>query len=131
MPAMSQTQLHDLKNQLLADQERLLEEVRTELDHSGEQHFIELAGRVMDMGDQSVADVLADLDAAMIDRHVRELREIESALRRMAEGTYGSCLDCGAEVAVERLKAYPTAERCINCQSLHDKQYAHEGHPRL
>lgn len=131
MSRLSQTQLDDLKHQLQREQTRLVEEVRGELERSGEQHFIDLAGRVMDMGDQSVADVLADMDAAMIDRHVRELREIEAALGRMSDGSYGLCIDCGTDVAVERLKAYPAAERCISCQSVRDKQYAHEGHPKL
>jgi RNA polymerase-binding protein DksA len=131
MTDLNAKDLDALKAQLQSAYDALIEEVREELARSGEQHYIDLAGRVGDMGDQSVADALADLDAAMIDRHVREMREIESALARIAGGTYGDCLDCGGAIGLERLKAYPTALRCVQCQSQHDHQFAHENRPSL
>ncbi|MDP9927981.1 TraR/DksA family transcriptional regulator [Variovorax paradoxus] len=45
------------------------------------------------------------------------LREIEQALQRMAEGSYGICADCGADIPRERLLAQPIAIRCASCQS--------------
>jgi RNA polymerase-binding transcription factor DksA len=44
-----------------------------------------------------------------------EARGIRAALRRMDEGTYGTCANCGAEIAPARLAALPTATLCINC----------------
>jgi RNA polymerase-binding protein DksA len=131
MATLTHTELETLKTQLRAEYERLVSEVREELIQSGEQHYIDLAGRVTDTGDESVADALADLDAAMIDRHIHELREIESALARVAAGTCGVCVDCAGPVGFARLKAYPTAVRCIDCQDRHDKQFAHENRPTL
>lgn len=46
----------------------------------------------------------------------RRLREIDFALERMAEGTYGICTECGGPIAEERLEAFPSATTCINCQ---------------
>lgn len=131
MTALNPSQLDALTGQLRAAYDRLIEEIREELARSDQQHYIDLAGRVTDMGDQSVADALADLDAAMIDRHIHELREIEAALARVADGSYGACVDCGEAVGAERLAAYPTAVRCIGCQTQHDKQFAHENRPSL
>lgn len=131
MTSLKQNELDILKAQLHAAYDRLIDEVREELEQSGEQHYIDLAGRVTDQGDQSVADALADLDAAMIDRHIHEIREIETALARIAAGSYGDCVDCGGAVGFARLKAYPTAVRCIDCQARHDKQFAHENKPSL
>jgi RNA polymerase-binding protein DksA len=131
MTSLNNTELETLKGQLQAAYDRLIGEVQEELVQSGEQHYIDLAGRVTDMGEQSVADALADLDAAMIDRHVHEIREIEMALARITAGSYGDCADCGAAIGFARLKAYPTAVRCIDCQALHDKQFAHENRPSL
>lgn len=37
--------------------------------------------------------------------------------RRRAEGAYGVCEDCGAEIGAERLTILPTATRCIGCQA--------------
>ncbi len=120
-----------LKQSLEKRRQLLLEEIRDELAGSGERHYIDLAGRVTDLGDESVADMLADLDAAMVDRQVIEVRAIEATLSRLAAGDFGACVDCGADIPLERLRAYPTAERCISCQSLHELTYAHEGHPSL
>jgi len=131
MAVLSDNELETLQAQLRSERERLIGEVREELERSGDQHYIDLAGRVTDTGDESVADALADLDAAMIDRHVGELREIEAAQARMAAGSYGICVDCGEPVGFARLRANPAALRCIDCQDRHDRQFAHENRPSL
>ncbi len=45
----------------------------------------------------------------------REIEEIDRALRRMADGSYGNCAECGEPIEIERLRAVPTALRCIEC----------------
>ena len=47
----------------------------------------------------------------------RELRAIDAALKRIAAGTYGICIDCGAPIPEKRLVAVPTALRCVTCES--------------
>lgn len=131
MPELTPEQTSQLAQALSARQKSLLEEVRDELERSGEQHYIDLAGRVTDSGDQAVADVLADLDAAIIDREVKELRDIEAAQARMRAGSYGVCIDCAQDVGFERLRAYPTAKRCIQCQTKRETRFAHPGTPSL
>ena len=44
------------------------------------------------------------------------LREIEGALVRLRDGTYGTCLDCGMPVSRKRLEAIPWARYCVSCQ---------------
>ena len=46
---------------------------------------------------------------------IREIKQISEALRRIAEGTYGICSQCGGDIDPKRLKALPTATRCISC----------------
>jgi len=46
---------------------------------------------------------------------IQEIRQIQGALKRIAEGTYGVCVQCGAEIDPKRLKALPIAARCISC----------------
>jgi len=48
------------------------------------------------------------------------LAEITSALRRMDEGRYGLCQDCGSPLPGERLVAMPAARFCVGCQTRHD-----------
>ena len=44
------------------------------------------------------------------------LREIEEALVRLRDGSYGTCLDCGMPVSHKRLEAVPWARYCVSCQ---------------
>jgi RNA polymerase-binding protein DksA len=129
---LTNTQLSLLQANLDRRYASLLDEVRDALEKSENQQYIELIDRVpADVGDQSVGDALADLNLALIDRHVRELRDIAAARRRLAGGAFGTCIDCGAEIDFARLEAYPTAERCLDCQRQHERTYAHEGTPTL
>ena len=47
-----------------------------------------------------------------------ELAEVDRALARIADGTYGVCTNCGKRITVARLDARPTAELCIDCARL-------------
>ena len=130
--SLAGSQVTELAEQLDRRRESLLEEVRDELEHSENQQYIEIIGRVPpDVGDQSVGDALADLNLAIIDRHVIELRDIDAAKLRIKDGSFGVCIDCGSEIAFERLRAYPTAKRCRPCQEHREKTYAHQGTPSL
>jgi RNA polymerase-binding transcription factor DksA len=109
----------------------LREDIRRELEQSEEARHREAADLVGDAGDQSVAQLLADLDVAAIDRDMRELRSVEAARERLKAGTYGTCADCGGAIPWPRLLAQPDAVRCMPCAGQHDKTHAHEPAPRL
>src|SRR5512145_1097273 len=128
---LTQHQLKELSQIMERRRAALLEEIRGDLERMGEQAYIDLAGRVADSGEASVADLLVDLEAAMTDRDLRELREIDAAQQRMRDGSYGECLDCGGEIDFERLRANPAAVRCIVCQTQHEKSFAHGRTPTL
>ena len=57
-----------------------------------------------------------ELEFAMGERETDELAVIDTALARIDVGTYGQCIDCGAEITMARLKASPGVPRCIHCQ---------------
>ena len=110
----------------------LRKDIRRELMQSEEARHREAADLLLgDTGDQAVAHLVADLDAAAIDRDVRELRSVEAARERLQAGNYGVCGDCGNPVPWPRLLAQPDAERCVPCAARHDKKYAHEATPSL
>lgn len=54
---------------------------------------------------------------AMNEHETAELGAIDAALERIAQGLYGHCTDCGADIGQPRLQAWPTALRCIACQT--------------
>lgn len=113
----------ELEQTLRARYAELREEVRQELLEQDQHDYSDIAGKVHDPGDESVADLISDLELATIDRNLHEIRAIESALNHIAEGSYGRCEDCGETIAVERLKAYPTASRCIRCQERYENEH--------
>ena len=71
--------------------------------------------------DWAQADAERDLSIAMEERESAELVAIDEALKRIADGSYGLCLDCGASIATARLHANPTALRCVGCQEKLEK----------
>jgi RNA polymerase-binding protein DksA len=57
-----------------------------------------------------------ELDYTLEENSEHVLSEIEAALRRIEEGTYGRCTNCGRQIPEERLEARPYATLCIDCQ---------------
>jgi DnaK suppressor protein len=66
------------------------------------------ADAAFDAGSEEVASQLAELEA-------RELSQIERALARIKQGTYGLCEHCQAKIPVARLNALPYSTTCVNC----------------
>ena len=132
MTALNQSQLDQLTKKLKEENQALLREVRAELENSGDQHRIDiLNSEPGDTGDESMANALADFNVAILDRHIQGMRDIEAAFQRIKDGTYGVCVDCGDDVAFNRLQAYPTAKRCLVCQEKREREYVQEGHPKM
>ena len=121
---LSSTQIYQFKT-LLEDQfNKLWEEIGSELNESDKEHFMQIAGEVQDLEDRSVADLITDLNITLIDKHVQETRDINSAIIRINKGTFGVCNDCGEPIGYDRLMAYPTAKRCVHCQEVYEKTHA-------
>ncbi|TSE25931.1 General stress protein 16O [Tepidimonas sediminis] len=74
-------------------------------------------------GDWNQFDGERDLEQALDERETAALRDIDAALRRIADGTFGLCVDCGAEIPAARLHAAPTTLRCLACQQRYERQH--------
>ena len=105
-----------LRKQLRDRAAVLREEIRTGLIKYDEDQYRAIADRVGDLDERSVAGLLTDIDLSEVDRDVIELKDIENALTRIAEGRYGVCIDCEEPISFERLEKLPSAARCHNCQ---------------
>ena len=68
-----------------------------------------------DSEDQAIDLENQDALEALEKSGIQEIQRIEHALKRISEGSYGKCADCGADIDPKRLKALPTATRCISC----------------
>jgi DnaK suppressor protein len=110
----------------IATARKRLEEIRGELDKS----IMVLRGDERDekAGDfpQDPADAGANLSesertGALLSVAREQLAQVLSALERIANGSYGTCVDCGAKVPDGRLEAKPEAARCVACQARYDR----------
>jgi DnaK suppressor protein len=113
----------------IAEYRSRLEEERARLLHAVGFVVKENPGSVSDelgeLAEGGTDNHLGDTATAMFDRELDEgleegaqqtLSEIEAALRRIEDGTYGVCEVCGKPIAPERLAAIPWARRCIDDQ---------------
>jgi len=124
--SLKSKEIQALRAQLIARNDDLRDEIKAVLTRSDNETYSALAEQVHDIGDESLADLLSDVNLATIDRHVSEAREIETALMRIAEGNYGRCIECGDDIGYQRLQAFATAKRCIRCQTAHEKRYGEQ-----
>lgn len=83
--------------------EAVEDELRHPLDADSSEQAVDLAD---DQSLEGVDDVLR-----------REIGDVRQALLRIERGEYGTCVSCGGEIGLARLKALPTASLCIGCAS--------------
>lgn len=95
-----------------------------DLDASARKLQAEHAGESSELSnyDQHPADTATDLsdqdrEGAALEVVELQRQEVEAALRRVEEGNYGRCVDCGRQLTAERLEARPEAARCLDCQT--------------
>ena len=96
-------------------------EVQAKLAEARDERISFDTSTATDGGDGASLDASGDLHRAEVARDLAELRDIEAAHQRIAEGTFGICLDCEEAISIERLRVWPTAKRCSACQRAHEK----------
>lgn len=103
--------------------ERREAELRATLHGSitGKADAAESQDEVTDFKDRAAEqsqDVVAE---AQGDQAAIELEQVRAALQRVADGTYGLCLDCGEPIDERRLSALPASAHCVACQELREQ----------
>ena len=89
-----------------------VQDTEADLDFIAQDRESELEERAQEERD---ARLLVTLD----ERGKRELEDIDVALRRIEEGCYGVCMECGGEIPKARLNALPATSFCIQCAGSH------------
>ena len=136
---MTQQARHGLRPVILKEFERRLRiwraelavEVRSDLEASAHQSYSEVVGEVRDSGDESNAELQTHSERMELSRHSNALNDVDAALQRLRDGGFGVCSDCGGAISIERLRAYPTAMRCVDCQTHFEKQHLSNVGPSL
>lgn len=123
MSRLTQAQIDHLRKLMDERWAREIDEIRAVAARSRDERRQEvLAGRAADHLDEALSEIALSTDYAIVRQNVEDVRDITSARKRLADGTYGVCIDCEGEIDYQRLLAYPTAKRCIHCQRLHERK---------
>ena len=121
--ALTSDQLDHYRRILTARRKELASETVRAESEVGDQD--ELA--TLDSGDRAISDVAkADL-LEEAGRDSEQLEQIEAALQRLDQGTYGTCAVCGKEIPKARLDAVPWATLCVRDQEISDRKGRADG----
>jgi DnaK suppressor protein len=120
---LDRSKVDALRAAMLDRARQLREEIRQTLLKGDSEQYLQVADAVRDLEDESFADLIVDVGLAEIDRDLGELRAIDAAMLRIAEGTYGTCTDCDRPIDLSRLEAAPHASRCLDCQTVHERTH--------
>ena len=112
---MSPSQLAYFRRKLVDWRNELLEESRETLDHLKEENWQE-----PDINDRASVEAEASLELRTRNRYRKLLDKIDSAIKRIDDGSYGYCEETGEEIGVKRLEARPIATLCIEAQERHE-----------
>ncbi len=123
MASLTPSEVSRFRERLRARDLELRRTIHSSLINAEDKTYAEVAGRVLDVAEQSVADMFADDKILRIEKEVAEQTDVAAALARITDGTYGVCVDCTEDIGVKRLDAYLTAKRCIRCQTHYEKQH--------
>jgi DnaK suppressor protein len=119
---LSPSQLGELDAALRARAQALRADIAAMLRTQDDPRLVGLRNRMEDTDDWAAADAMAAHDITLVSRDLAELANVEQALARLAEGSYGECVDCGNAIPYARLAAYPAARRCVGCQEADEKR---------
>ncbi len=119
MSQLSKKDLDAFARRLQERRRALIAEIRQQIEDGEDEHSVALRDQFDDLDphdDRAVSDWVRDVGIAQVARDTRELDEVEAALRRVADKSYGECVDCGEKIPRARLEASPAAVRCVPCQ---------------
>jgi len=108
---MAGPDLEAARTRLLAERERLRAEIEETVIAPGPMTYGSQAAAATQVFEQQ-------RDLALRERSGNQLAQVNAALVRIEDGTFGTCRRCGKDIAAERLEALPWAALCIDCQRL-------------
>jgi len=101
--------LEDRRAEIAADLQARVRNVRDRAATSD-------AADVADAAESAELDMQDEMRFALMQMKAETLERVDEALRRLNEGTFGVCVDCGDDIAERRLRALPFALRCTSCE---------------
>lgn len=107
--------LTEMRDRMLGEVDQVVESIREEINPSGN-----LSKTPIHLADAAPEQVDADIQVVESEREM--LSDIQAALHRLDEGTFGQCVDCGSQIVEERLQLLPYTPYCVPCASKHEEE---------
>ncbi len=115
--ASSSLRTEALRKMLLERRQEVMKEINGLIGHRMSDEIQRRVDSAPDVGDQALLDTERVRDISIMELRNKMRQQIDEALAKLEEGTYGRCADCGAEITEKRLRAVPFARRCVTCQA--------------
>lgn len=130
---LTKDQNNEIRKLLLDRRKKILHEARVEISKFMTGDTKQLIDTAIDDGDWSFVDMAKGIDLKKLSAQKDTLNKIDEALRKIDDGTYGLCDDCGSEISKERLKVIPFAVLCVECKEQREKfeEFESSGSPWL
>ena len=125
---MDESKLDHFRNILLGQLRERTERVR---ENQADALEIAAADGVKDVADMSLQDVSQETEYRLSERESQMVADIDQALLRIKEGSYGTCARCGKEIPERRLEAVPTARYDAECQAVVEANRGEDEHATL
>ncbi len=114
--------LDDRRTELLALRARVLGAAQDIVEGDVDDGELSSAAGDQHMADHSSEMVDREVDASLESNAEEIVREIDRALAKIDDGTYGVCENCGQQIPEERLAAVPYATTCVTCKELEERR---------
>jgi DnaK suppressor protein len=72
--------------------------------------------------DQATTDIEQSMRMRLRNREMLYIKKVDEALRRIEDGTFGLCEECGEDIEIRRLQARPTATLCVGCKEEEERR---------
>jgi len=117
MTVTKKTRQERLKKILVDKKRKMWNDLREEIFNKLGREYNKQFDNPQDLEEQSLVDMIEDVGLAIADIRREELTEMDEAIRKLEDGTYGICEECGIEIDEARLKVVPLTPCCVICQA--------------
>lgn len=122
MPENNNVRANRLKKYLLDRKRKMWNDLRDEFFRKLGKEYNTQFDNPHDLEELGIIDLIEDLGIAVADLKKQEIIQIEEAMRKLEDGTYGVCSKCGEDIDEERLKVILFATECVRCAKDGDKR---------
>ena len=123
--ALSKEQIKQFRQLLITERAKLAEEIKAiarDTSTSPREASGDLSGYTVHMADMAADTYERELSMNIVSGEQETLYQIDDALKRLDDGSYGFCQQCNQPISMSRLKAVPYASLCIGCQRLKEQK---------